>query len=344
MAMGYQGLWWVALVGIAAAGAVWYAGGSRRRLKEAVEDAVKYLYGLERRGEKANREDLGRKLRLGRRGTGRVWEALVGHGLARMSGEGVRLTPAGKAMGLHLLRAHRLWERHLADNTNVPLGEVHRLAEKREHALTREEVQALEAGLGFPGHDPHGDVIPDEAGETRIPEGQARRLTDWPVGVAGCISHIEDEPEEVFTQILGLGLVPGATVVVKEASAKGVRVAVEGEEVWLAPLMAGQVEVVECEKEEAPEVVARLSDLEPGGAGRVVGLSREVRGLLRRRLLDLGFTRGARVEPVLRSSFGRGDPTAYRVRGTVIALRKEQAEKVFVEREPRAGANGRDDH
>jgi DtxR family Mn-dependent transcriptional regulator len=164
------------------------------------------------------------------------------------------------------------------------------------------------------------------------------------VGVAGCISHIEDEPEEVFTQILGLGLVPGATVVVKEASAKGVRVAVEGEEVWLAPLMAGQVEVVECEKEEAPEVVARLSDLEPGEAGRVVGLSREVRGLLRRRLLDLGFTRGARVEPVLRSSFGRGDPTAYRVRGTVIALRKEQAEKIFVEREPRAGANGQDDH
>jgi ferrous iron transport protein A len=52
-------------------------------------------------------------------------------------------------------------------------------------------------------------------------------------------------------------------------------------------------------------------------------------GFVRRRLFDLGFTPGALVECVFRAALG--EPTAYRVRGTVIALRPDQARRVEVE-------------
>jgi len=47
------------------------------------------------------------------------------------------------------------------------------------------------------------------------------------------------------------------------------------------------------------------------------------------RLLDLGFTANSRVKKVMVSP--TGDPTAYQIRGTVIALRKEEAEKIIIQ-------------
>ena len=49
---------------------------------------------------------------------------------------------------------------------------------------------------------------------------------------------------------------------------------------------------------------------------------------MRGRLLDLGFVPGTVVEPIRRSPLG--DPTAYRIRGTVIALRSEEGNKILV--------------
>jgi DtxR family Mn-dependent transcriptional regulator len=66
-----------------------------------------------------------------------------------------------------------------------------------------------------------------------------------------------------------------------------------------------------------------LSGLRPGTVARVIGLSPACRGPERRRLLDLGFVSGTPVEVEMVSP--AGDPTAYRVRGTVVALRREQA-------------------
>jgi ferrous iron transport protein A len=51
-------------------------------------------------------------------------------------------------------------------------------------------------------------------------------------------------------------------------------------------------------------------------------------GNTRRRLMDLGFIPGTIIESVRRSPLG--DPTAYLVRSSVIALRKEEADKILV--------------
>lgn len=72
-----------------------------------------------------------------------------------------------------------------------------------------------------------------------------------------------------------------------------------------------------------------LYALSEGEAARVRQLGGE--DSIRRRLGDLGIIEGTRIVRLGRSPLG--DPTAYLVRGTVIALRREDAAKVFVERE-----------
>lgn len=69
-----------------------------------------------------------------------------------------------------------------------------------------------------------------------------------------------------------------------------------------------------------------LNELRVGGCGRVLGF--DAGCAMRRRLLDLGFTEGARAECLFDSP--QGDPRAYRVRGTVIALRNRDARGVLI--------------
>lgn len=52
-------------------------------------------------------------------------------------------------------------------------------------------------------------------------------------------------------------------------------------------------------------------------------------GAIRRRVLDLGLICGTEVEALQRSPLG--DPTAYYIRGAVIALRSEEASKIIVQ-------------
>ena len=76
----------------------------------------------------------------------------------------------------------------------------------------------------------------------------------------------------------------------------------------------------------------RMDRLPLGVPARVAGL--EASGGLRRRLIELGFFEGERVEKVLKSPLG--DPSAYLVRGTVTAIRNADAAKVLVQAEDAA--------
>ena len=57
-------------------------------------------------------------------------------------------------------------------------------------------------------------------------------------------------------------------------------------------------------------------------------LNIDIQGELKRRFYDLGIIEGTDIEVLYRSPFK--DPTAYKIRGTVIAIRKEDAEKIKV--------------
>ena len=65
-------------------------------------------------------------------------------------------------------------------------------------------------------------------------------------------------------------------------------------------------------------------------AGRVLNIARTSRGSERRRFMDLGILPGTVITAEIASP--SGDPTAYRIRDALIALRREQAELIRVQR------------
>lgn len=79
--------------------------------------------------------------------------------------KGVFLTEKGKFRAVDIIRKHRLWEVFLVDKLNFSWDEVHDVAEQLEHIKSPKLINELEAFLGFPTHDPHGDPIPDKDGQ-----------------------------------------------------------------------------------------------------------------------------------------------------------------------------------
>ncbi len=77
---------------------------------------------------------------------------------------GCRLTLEGKQLALMIIRRHRLWEYFLSQKLDFSWNEVHDVAEELEHVSSEKLINKLDAYLGFPRFDPHGDPIPDEKG------------------------------------------------------------------------------------------------------------------------------------------------------------------------------------
>jgi DtxR family transcriptional regulator, Mn-dependent transcriptional regulator len=123
---------------------------------------------------------------------------------------GVALTEVGRRRALEILRHHRLLERYLADRLGLPLYEVHAEAERLEHALSEELEAKIDAELGYPTHDPHGDPIPDR--DLRVETGGDRTLGDLELGERASISRVPDDDPDLLRYLTELGLVPGSVV------------------------------------------------------------------------------------------------------------------------------------
>src|ERR1700744_6299516 len=82
--------------------------------------------------------------------------------------KGFKLTTEGRKAALQIIRKHRLWEYFLVKKLQFGWDEVHEIAEELEHISSRELIDRLDAFLGFPENDPHGDPIPDSQGRLQI--------------------------------------------------------------------------------------------------------------------------------------------------------------------------------
>jgi DtxR family Mn-dependent transcriptional regulator len=254
-------------------------------------------------------------------------EDLEAAGYLRSHAGVLELTEMGERLGLHVLRGHRLWERYLSDEGQLPIGRLHEAAERAEHRLAAEELDALADHLGHPRTDPHGDVIPTATGEFR-PQRRTP-LTDWPRDSLAVVVHVEDEPPQALREALRAGLQPGTVFRVVERDAKGIVCETSAGRSTLAPAVAANIDVrAAVDSEGLGKALTTLAGLPLGEAAEVVALSERCTGLRRRRLLDLGFTAGAQVTAVLANVEDAAH--AYRIRDTLIALRKEQAEQVLI--------------
>jgi len=305
-----------------------------RRLagRALAEDAIKHIYSWEERGMLATAESLAGQLNVSVRRALELIQRMTEGGLVQPTGSGLVLTAAGRKTALRVIRAHRLLERYLADELRMPLEEIHAKADRKEHVVTEEEVDELEARLGYPQTDPHGDPIPTSGGT--LEELQGTSLVDWPVGSPARIVHLEDEPPELMAQMVAAGLAPGLQIEVRRVS-RDQLVLWDGEqERLLAPLVASNVLVTELPHPVRPPV--KLTSLQPGESGRVIALRSE--GFERRRLLDLGLTPGTIVWCAYPAPMG--EPVAYIVRGATIALRPEQSDQIEIEPLSKAALEG----
>ncbi len=304
----------------------WWKQARETRKRVMVEDALKHLHACEWQGHPATTNSLAGALALSPRRVVKLCAGMQVQGWLRSAAGGLRLTPAGEKLALQVIRAHRLWERYLADEARMPLAEVHAEADRREHQRDAAAIQALDAAMGYPQTDPHGDPIPTADGQLLHTDSQP--LTQWPIGTPATIVHLEDEPAAIFSQIAAQRLRPGQRIKVMEADEQRIVFADDSETYVLAPVVAANIFVVGVEPAAGPPDVNRLTTLRLGGSAKVHKLDDALQGFTRRRLLDLGLTPGAAIKAEYASFLG--DPVAFRVRGSLIALRRDQADHVLV--------------
>ena len=130
--------------------------------------------------------------------------------------QGVRLSATGEKIALSIVRKHRLWEVFLVDKMGFNWDEVHEIAEQLEHIESDDLVNKLDAYLGFPKTDPHGDPIPNKEGV--LPELAYLHLSDIKAG-KNCKLMGVAQDSAVFLQLLTkLNLNLGAALAIIEVN------------------------------------------------------------------------------------------------------------------------------
>ena len=126
----------------------------------------------------------------------------------------VRLTPKGERRALTMVRRHRLIETWLVREFGYAWDEVHDEAEVLEHTISDRLLDGIDARLGSPRFDPHGDAIPDADGH--VAREPFVLLADAAVRHTGRILRVDDRDPALLREIEACGLGVGHTVTVTE--------------------------------------------------------------------------------------------------------------------------------
>src|SRR3954451_21022136 len=175
----------------------------------AVEDYAKAIYALETREDAAvSTNALADRLGVTPASASSMVKKLAALGLVRHEPyRGVRLTSDGLKVALEVLRHHRLLERYLAEELDVPWDRVHDEAEVLEHVLSEELEELIAAKLGHPTRDPHGDPIP--TADLVLDEEATEPLADLESGVVGRFVRVSDSDPAMLRYLADRGIAPG---------------------------------------------------------------------------------------------------------------------------------------
>ena len=116
----------------------------------------------------------------------------------------VSLTAAGRTAALAMVRRHRLMETFLVRELGYGWDEVHDEAEILEHAVSDRMLDRIDAKLGYPTRDPHGDPIP--AADGRVPAPDARQLSMCRDGETATVARISDAYPEMLRYFDSVGI------------------------------------------------------------------------------------------------------------------------------------------
>jgi DtxR family Mn-dependent transcriptional regulator len=143
--------------------------------------------------------------------------------------EGVRLTAAGRALALRVLRRHRIIEQFLCKTLQLTWDEVHEEAENMEHAVSDWLVDRIDDYLGHPPTDPHGDPIPTADGT--LPLVAVKSLSDCTAGQSFHVARVTDQSPDFLRSLshAGLGIGAQGVLVSNEPASAAVTIRLDGE-------------------------------------------------------------------------------------------------------------------
>ncbi len=184
-----------------------------KELSHNIQDYLKHIYELTRKGGSASTSHLAEDLGIS--------AASVTNMLQKLSKteppyviykkhQGVILTEAGRIAALKIIRRHRLIEYFLVEKLGYAWDEVHQEAEILEHAMSPLLEKRMDAALGHPEFDPHGDPIPDA--DLNLPEIKQTALSGLEVGQTGSIIRVPHEDPRVLRFLGKCGIHPGVKI------------------------------------------------------------------------------------------------------------------------------------
>ena len=155
--------------------------------------------------------------------------------------EGACLTDKGRVLALRVLRRHRLIELFLVRTLNLTWDEVHEEAENMEHAVSDLLIDRIDAFLGQPATDPHGDPIPRADGT--VARSASRRLSDLSVGERFRIERVTDQSSDFLRYLTEAGLELGTEgrIITSRSEAGVITIECGGRQTTLAHDVAGRL-------------------------------------------------------------------------------------------------------
>jgi DtxR family Mn-dependent transcriptional regulator len=155
--------------------------------------------------------------------------------------QGVTLTEFGNKTAANIVRKHRLWEVFLVEKLNFSWDEVHDVAEQLEHIKSPKLIDQIDAFLGFPTHDPHGDPIPDKDGNLHVIDKSL--LSSLSKNESGICIGVNDSSSE-FLQFLdkkGITLGKRITVLEKEEFDDSLSIEIENKKLSISNKIANNL-------------------------------------------------------------------------------------------------------
>jgi DtxR family Mn-dependent transcriptional regulator len=189
-------------------------------LSPRMSDCLKIIYAMQERGQKVSTSAVRERLGVSDATVTMLFKDFATAGwVEHVPYHGVRLTPLGERKAMEVIRHHRLLELYLARQLGYSWDKVHEEADKLEHVISEEFEDKLDALLGYPTVDPHGDPIPSKDGVITVRKGYP--LMQLEEGQSALILRISDQSPEKLCYLGELGLYPETRVQLLERAPFG---------------------------------------------------------------------------------------------------------------------------
>lgn len=210
-------------------------------LSRSVQDYLKTIWlAQEWSPEAVTTTGLAQRLGLSPSTVSEAVKKLAAQGLVHRPDSGaIDLTDRGREVAVQMVRRHRVLEAFLTARLGYAWDEVHDEAEVLEHAVSEKFIARVDALLGHPERDPHGDPIPRRDGT--VPPAPAVLLADVPPGTTAVVARVSDADPDQLRRLGEAGIRPGTELVLGEHLSRAVSVTVGGAVVEVGVLAAEAV-------------------------------------------------------------------------------------------------------